>query len=562
MKKLLFSILAAFSFSASQAQLDPGCKAVDFTFTALNNNGQLVNLYSWLDSGKYVILDVSATWCGPCWNYHNTHAMKDLYTQYGPGTAQNLVRCVFVEGDGTTGDNLMSGGAGSQGNWLSGTPYPMCNPAQAAADQFNNDYEIGYFPTVYLICPDRTVKEVGQMTAAQLWAEINPTPQCAAKINVDATPVSVTGKLISCTGTFAIDLTLKNRGFNALTACTITAKNGATVVGTQNWSGNLSTYQTANTTLNLTGVNNYDSLVIEVTAAGDQIPANNSFTLYIDNYTAANASTLPYNENMDGGTKMPAKLGFENVGAMNMFGFYDGINGTTKLKGANGSDTKGVFVNFYNTQSGTNAILTLGNFNTNTASTYLYLDFDVAGAPYSAAAPENDKLEVVVSTDCGTTWTSKWSKSGNTLYTAPATTSSFIPSAAGQWRHETVDISSIKNDPNAIVALKATSDYGNYAWIDNIKVAGSGTPSSVNNINEAAVDIYPNPAISSVNIRGIQGKAQISLLDVLGRTVIAESFNQASGEFQMNVTGIKAGNYIIRITQEGQVITRSIAIGE
>ena len=125
-----------------------------------------------------------------------------------------------------------------------------------------------------------------------------------------------------------------------------------------------------------------------------------------------------------------------------------------------------------------------------------------------------------------------------------------------------MDISSIKNDPNAIVALKATSDYGNYAWIDNIKVAGSGTPSSVNNINEAAVDIYPNPAISSVNIRGIQGKAQISLLDVLGRTVIAESFNQASGEFQMNVTGIKAGNYIIRITQEGQVITRSIAIGE
>jgi len=562
MKKLLFSLLAVLSFTASKAQLDPGCKAMDFTFTALNNNSQVVNLYSWLDSGKYVFLDVSATWCGPCWNYHNTHALKDLYTQYGPGTATNNVRVVFVEGDGATTDAEMSGGTGSQGNWLSGTPYPMCNPAQAAANAFDADYEIGYFPTIYMICPDRTIKEVGQLTTAQLYALVAPTPQCPAKINVDVTPTNVSGKLISCTGTFAIDLTIKNRGFNNLTSATITAKNGATTVGTSNWSGNLTTYQTANTTLNLTGVNNYDSLVIEVVAAGDQITTNNSLTLYIDNYTAANASTLPYTENMDGGTMMPAKLGFENVSAMGMFGFYDGIAGTTKLKGSNGSDTKGVFVNFYNQQAGANAILTLGNYNTTIASPYLYLDFDVASAAYTAGSPENDKLEIVVSTDCGATWTSKWSKSGSTLNTTAPTTSAFIPNAAGQWRHETVDISSIKNNPNAIVALKATSAYGNYSWIDNIKVAGSATPNGIEDITGASVDIYPNPATAVINVRGIYGNAQINVVDVLGRTVQSASFENINSECKVDVSGLKNGNYFIRITQEGKVITRSIAITE
>ena len=61
MKKILFSAIALCSFMTMKAQLNDGMKAKDFTFNALNNNGQLVNLYSWLDSGKYVFLDVSAT---------------------------------------------------------------------------------------------------------------------------------------------------------------------------------------------------------------------------------------------------------------------------------------------------------------------------------------------------------------------------------------------------------------------------------------------------------------------------------------------------------------------
>ncbi|MBL7764753.1 MAG: T9SS type A sorting domain-containing protein [Chitinophagaceae bacterium] len=560
MKKLLLSIMAIAGFASAHAQLSDGCKANDFTFTALNG-GQTINLYSMLDSGKYVFLDVSATWCGPCWNYHNSNALDDLFTQHGPGTTSNDVRVIWVDGDAATTDADMNGtGTNTQGNWISGTPFPMCNPAAALVNPFNNDYEIGYFPTIYMICPDRTIKEVGQLTAAQLYAQVSPTASCPPKINVDVTPTDISGKLFSCTGAFTLNLTIKNRGFNTLTSATINAKNGATVVGSQAWSGSLATYQTANATLNLTGVTNYDSLVIEVVATGDQITTNNSFTVYIDNYTNANALTLPNNENMDSGNMMPSKLGFENIDAMNMFGFYDGINGTTKMKGAAGADTKGVFVNFYNAPAGTVGTLIFGNYNTTTTSPYLYLDMDVAYAQYTASSPEDDKLEIMVSTDCGTSWTQKWMKSGNNLKTTAPTTSGFIPSSASQWMHHNIDISSIKNNPSALIAVKATSDYGNYAWLDNIKVSASAIPSSINEVFGSAFDVYPNPASTILNVRGIENKATLNLVDVMGRTIRTATVTSVNNEAQINVAGLDKGTYFLKITVDGQTATKSVVI--
>ena len=103
------------------------------------------------------------------------------------------------------------------------------------------------------------------------------------------------------------------------------------------------------------------------------------------------------------------------------------------------------------------------------------MTFDVAYAAYSATYI--DGLEVLISTDCGTTWTSLYNKTGSTvaagnLPTAAATTASFVPTTA-QWRTETINLNSYLGQSSAILAFRNLAAYGNNLYIDNINITGT-----------------------------------------------------------------------------------------
>ena len=115
------------------------------------------------------------------------------------------------------------------------------------------------------------------------------------------------------------------------------------------------------------------------------------------------------------------------------------------------------------------------------------LTFDVAYARYSAA--NSDGLMVLISTDCGETFTQVYDKSGTTLATAPNTTTLFTPTNA-QWRTETIDLTPYIGNSKAIIAFRNIAGYGNRLFIDNINLSGiagtnlpvagfSGTPTTV-----------------------------------------------------------------------------------
>ena len=97
------------------------------------------------------------------------------------------------------------------------------------------------------------------------------------------------------------------------------------------------------------------------------------------------------------------------------------------------------------------------------------LQFDVAYAPYNTIS--YDGLEVLVSTNCGATWTSVYMKSNTTLATAAATTASFVPTTA-QWRTETVNLTPYVGNSKLIVSFKNLSGYGNNLYVDNINLTG------------------------------------------------------------------------------------------
>lgn len=283
MKKALLLIAMAFSSVASFAQLPAGSFGNDFTVT--DQFGTTHSLYQYLDQGYTVFLDVSATWCGPCWNYHNSGALEELYINHGPAgmngvsaSTTDQVMVIWVDGDATTTDADMAGtGTNTQGNWLDPTgtaavPFPMTNPASAMTNQIDGDYSIAYFPTIYRICPNRIVTEVGQLDAAGLYASLEECPPPASQLN-DPALLSYSGDVATC-GAVNVVVNLQNNGTSPLTACSITV-NGGTSPLTYNWTGNLATYEVASVNVGSVNITASATLTISITSADDNT-ANNA----------------------------------------------------------------------------------------------------------------------------------------------------------------------------------------------------------------------------------------------------------------------------------------------
>ena len=94
---LFFAIL--FAAGSLQAQLAPGSIAPNFTVTDLDGNEW--TLYDLTDQGYSVILDISATWCGPCWDYHNSGILEQVWEEHGPD-GDNDFMILMIEGDPQT----------------------------------------------------------------------------------------------------------------------------------------------------------------------------------------------------------------------------------------------------------------------------------------------------------------------------------------------------------------------------------------------------------------------------------------------------------------------------
>ncbi|MEN9302294.1 MAG: hypothetical protein RL264_723 [Bacteroidota bacterium] len=106
------------------------------------------------------------------------------------------------------------------------------------------------------------------------------------------------------------------------------------------------------------------------------------------------------------------------------------------------------------------------------------MTFQVAYAAYDAT--NMDGLEVLVSNNCGSTFTSVYNKTGSTigtgnLPTAAATTSQFTPTTA-QWRTETIDLTAYQGQSNIIIQFKNIAGYGNRLFVDNINITGTSSP--------------------------------------------------------------------------------------
>lgn len=544
--------------SVSNAQLSSGSIAPDFTLTDLQGNSH--HLYAYLNAGKTVFIDCSAAWCSPCWNYHQSGALDNLYTQYGPpGTDELMV--LFIEGEHTnTGAQITGTSTGStyanfsQGDWTAGTPFPIIDDPSTST--FLSDYAIGYFPTIYMICPDKVVREVGQLTTAQLYAAKQSTCVVATAANDASLMNSLPEMLMACDSVIPT-FKLTNESNTTLTSATITFDVDGVYQKTYNWTGSLATYAMAN----VTG--------IKLGAA----PGSHTITATVSNPNGG-ADAVSMNDmastseftifNPIGGA--PVVEGFQATAPPSNWIIQNGGSADTwssAAYGGFGTSTQSVTLDFYNIPSGEvdAMILPPQSFAGATGAT---LTFDVANARYNTTY--SDKLRVKVSTNCGATWASVYYKSGSTLATAPATTNEFFPTAT-QWRTETVNLNTYAGQQNVLVMFEGTSDYGNDLYVDNVNIAMAVTGiKETNNISLA--NLYPNPTSAQTTLELSLANSEsvvINIYNSLGELVHSEAKNNMpAGDSRINLAteGLANGMYNVTITSKQGFVTKKLTVSK
>ncbi len=99
------------------------------------------------------------------------------------------------------------------------------------------------------------------------------------------------------------------------------------------------------------------------------------------------------------------------------------------------------------------------------------LNFWYAYQYRNTGLPIADSFEVLISIDCGNSFTSLWKDGGQTLATsASLADSAFYPFSASKWKNISLDVSSYKNNKNLQFAFKATNGKGNNLFLDNINI--------------------------------------------------------------------------------------------
>ena len=499
MKKTLLILVAGILSINVFAQMPDGSTGPNFQTTDILGNS--IDLYAdFLDQGIPVVMDISATWCGPCWSFHDGHALKNLYMSHGPA-GSNEVGVIFVEGDGSTGlPELYGTGGSTLGDWVTGTPYPILDNANIA-----NQYQIAYYPTVYGICPDRTVYEIGTGNPTQLLAalqsncsSVNSFTGSQDNVGVDqgAAQVCIAGGSVTPTAT------VHNFGTNMVMNMTaeLFAVGNPTAIDVQNWSGVLSSGSATNI--------QFSPLTNIMTAADYYVTVSNP-NGNTDNYPMYNTSD--YN----------------------------------------------VTISDFTTSTNIEVFITLDNYPGET--TWRLVDGN--GTILSSAGPYQGNGTSAGGADAGQTY--------NYPVTLPAGTDCYeliVDDSYGDGLSLSaggVDAGYRVNDGSVdVIASGANPAFGSSV---TESFASSASSSSINEILTDGISVYPNPTSQLANVYFNLNKAStvsVNLLNVLGQKMSANTYTMSAGsqKIEVDVNNFITGVYFLELNVNGESITQKITV--
>lgn len=305
------------------------------------------------------------------------------------------------------------------------------------------------------------------------------------------------------------------------------------------------------------GANNitYSSNTLSGTSYIDNVPNNNVVSSGSFNTISNTAFATSHTEGFDNYPSQSTTINnglIENPNNTNTYVVDNSISSSvTWPLGGFGNSTKSYRFRFYNGWDPGDYVKMIWeklDFSNTTGNkiTYSYAYAQSTGS-------ENDRLQVLVSTDCGTTWNQVSELMGAALSTASPFSSTFWYPGTNDWASNTVDLSAYDGNSEVMIAFQAIYDGGNNLYIDDI-VIDEVSATSVSEIN-TNISIFPNPAKDELTIEGVYTATNI--YDIFGKLVLATDYQNT-----IDVTGLSDGIYFLNIIKREETFIQKITIAK
>ncbi len=167
-------------------------------------------------------------------------------------------------------------------------------------------------------------------------------------------------------------------------------------------------------------------------------------------------------------------------------------------------------------------------------------------------SPNNNyDMNLLVSTDAGTTWSEIWDETMDPDFTSTA--ENYL------WRQITVDLSAYIGQADVRLAFQYLGTDGAQGGFDEI-VVSIQTANTNENILANQVSIYPTTVANNFTIKNSSDLALVSatIFDVNGRLIASHNLNNLVGEKIIDVANLTAGMYFVEIQSANNKLVKKI----
>ena len=367
----------------------------------------------------------------------------------------------------------------------------------------------------------------------------------------------------TCSSSISPIISVYNNGLNAITALTITPYIDGAIAPTTSWNGNIASATSATISLNTissptnTGAHTFSYNISAMNGTDGNMTNNSTKVSYL---VASDFQGSPVSEDFALTNFPPVKWAAVNSNSGPSW---------TRVTNAGGYNlsTQSTRYDFFNNKvigDMDELFITPMNLSGTAAPV---LSFDYAYAQRDANS--NDKLEVMVSNNCGSSWTNVYSSSGYTLATALPMPMAYLPDVndISQWQTVTINLTGY-NSASVLVKFVVTNDNGNNLYIDNVNL---NQTQPVGLIKETKlsnqVSIFPNPTSGNATLKVFSlssGKSKLILINTMGQIVSSKTIDLFSGNNNILIDTKEFSNGIYSVVLETatETVVKKISISK